>query len=165
MVVDRLWMQIYFGFNHLSAETKSYCSVHHDCEYVRMNTWKRSCRGLLHFHPKIRFVYLIDMDLVFFLNKYIYQVNKYSISNYTYTCYKRDNNIRTTNEYQIAWKKNPSSVLLTSHQAYTKLIVIITSNQNFSKKWITKKMNKPTIKLELDFKLNWRNRKLCQLHI
>ncbi|KAG5400731.1 hypothetical protein IGI04_015338 [Brassica rapa subsp. trilocularis] len=94
MAVDILWMQIYFGFNHSSAETKSHCSVYHGCGYVCMNTWERSYRGLLHFHP----------------------------------------GVRKTNEYQIAWKKNPSSVLLTSHQAYTKLIVIITSNQNFNKK-------------------------------
>ncbi|WZZ52618.1 hypothetical protein YC2023_052725 [Brassica napus] len=60
----------------------------------------------------------------------------------------RDYNIGGTNEYRIAWKKNPSSVLLTSHQAYTKLIVTITTNQNFNRKWITKKMYKHTIKLE-----------------
>ncbi|KAF3513901.1 hypothetical protein F2Q69_00004185 [Brassica cretica] len=46
VAVDGPWMQTYSGFDPPAAETKSHCSAHHGCGYVRMKTRERVCRGL-----------------------------------------------------------------------------------------------------------------------
>ena len=46
VVVDGPWMQTHSGFDPPAAETKSHCSAHHGCGYVRMKTRERACRGL-----------------------------------------------------------------------------------------------------------------------
>ena len=46
VVVDEFWMQTHSGFDFPDTETKSHCSAHHGCGYVRINTQKRACCGL-----------------------------------------------------------------------------------------------------------------------
>ncbi|WZZ17561.1 hypothetical protein YC2023_110650 [Brassica napus] len=46
VVVDGPWMQTHSWFDPPAAETKSHCSAHHGCGYVRMKIRERTCRGL-----------------------------------------------------------------------------------------------------------------------
>ncbi|KAF3580906.1 hypothetical protein DY000_02030363 [Brassica cretica] len=46
VAVDGPWMQTHSGFDPPAAETKSHCSAHHGCGYVRMKTREMARRGL-----------------------------------------------------------------------------------------------------------------------